>query len=605
MEDLFPSTKKSSTVTFSENSNSARHNIESTTREYVDYFSTTRSYYAAYTPEPSIPVASAEPVEGNQHVYWKKNIPFLYSGLLLQHLDWPSLTVDWLTPLSSSTASSYSAQRKGLGGRLEHWVQKVLFGTHTSGEEPDYLIIAEVKFPKFCPDEFPLRCETSTGYANPKTASATQGGAASSSSPQFEIKAKLLHPGEVNKASHMPQSSFLIASQSPVGNVFLFDYAKHPSSPTSDVPQPQLVLHTGTHPNNNQYKDKQKIDLDEKDHKMSSERHKCEEGSTVNPSQLDGSHTERSPESVDGFGLSWNMQARGILAASDNNGRISVWDVNGTKFKRVVSSSSYPSAASAKSVSSGKGSVGSADGQSELLPISQWSGTAGEVSVNDVCWHPAHPDIVGSAGDDGCLKIWDSRLNHGTTERDGIITASSSEGYPFRLGKSWLHQGHDGGNGTDGGKKGIQCMCFSLHCEHIVASGGASHEVNVWDLRRVHRPLYSLQCHTDVVNRVAFAPGAACVLASASDDKLVVLWNLNKAATAPTNGNPKRPKQIDANSEKSKEVMFVHGGHQAAVTDMCWSSDPKAPWLIASTAYDNCLEAWCVSDQILMGIETG
>ena len=39
------------------------------------------------------------------------------------------------------------------------------------------------------------------------------------------------HEGEVNRARHMPQNPFLIATKTVSAEVFVFDYTKHPSKP--------------------------------------------------------------------------------------------------------------------------------------------------------------------------------------------------------------------------------------------------------------------------------------------------------------------------------------------------------------------------------------
>ncbi|KAL5995691.1 hypothetical protein ACLOJK_041807 [Asimina triloba] len=60
---------------------------------------------------------------------WKKNTPFLYDLVVSHALEWPSLTIQWL-PSSSATT-----------------VHRLILGTHTSDDVPNFLMIADVDIP--------------------------------------------------------------------------------------------------------------------------------------------------------------------------------------------------------------------------------------------------------------------------------------------------------------------------------------------------------------------------------------------------------------------------------------------------------------------------
>jgi WD40 repeat protein len=51
---------------------------------------------------------------------------------------------------------------------------------------------------------------------------------------KIEIRMKIRHDGEVNRARYMPQNHFLVASRGPSSPVYVWDLAKHPSFPTDD-----------------------------------------------------------------------------------------------------------------------------------------------------------------------------------------------------------------------------------------------------------------------------------------------------------------------------------------------------------------------------------
>ena len=100
-----------------------------------------------------------------------------------------------------------------------------------------------------------------------------------SSSCKIEVKVKINHEGEVNRARYMPQNPNIIATKTPSSDVLIFDYTKH-----SSVPDPS--------------------------------------GKCSPELRLKG-HTK------DGYGLSWNnMRAGHLLSASDDQ-TICMWDIEG------------------------------------------------------------------------------------------------------------------------------------------------------------------------------------------------------------------------------------------------------------------------------------
>lgn len=69
---------------------------------------------------------------------WKKNTPFLYDLVVSHPLEWPSLTVQWV-PLSApqphpTDPSSFA-------------VHRLVLGTHTSDDVPNFLMIADAVLP--------------------------------------------------------------------------------------------------------------------------------------------------------------------------------------------------------------------------------------------------------------------------------------------------------------------------------------------------------------------------------------------------------------------------------------------------------------------------
>jgi histone-binding protein RBBP4 len=75
-----------------------------------------------------------ERLVNEEYKIWKKNTPFLYDLVITHALEWPSLTVQWLPVREEPAGKDYSLQR-------------LVVGTHTSENEPNYLMLAQVQLP--------------------------------------------------------------------------------------------------------------------------------------------------------------------------------------------------------------------------------------------------------------------------------------------------------------------------------------------------------------------------------------------------------------------------------------------------------------------------
>mmetsp|Transcript_14502 Transcript_14502/g.21839 ORF Transcript_14502/g.21839 Transcript_14502/m.21839 type:complete len:445 (+) Transcript_14502:118-1452(+) len=188
-----------------------------------------------------------------EYKIWKKNTPFLYDMVMTHALEWPSLTVQWLPEVVRL------AER-------ECNIHKLLLGTHTSSSEPNYLMVAEVLLP-LADTEIDAR-----QYDDQKGEVGGFGGVLN----KIDVKIKIPHEGEVNRARVMPQNKFVVATKSPSSTVFVFDYSKHDSIPRDNVCRPQ---------------------------------HRCT------------GHTS------EGYGLCWNPHEAGVLLSGSDDHKICMWDL--------------------------------------------------------------------------------------------------------------------------------------------------------------------------------------------------------------------------------------------------------------------------------------
>ena len=209
-----------------------------------------------------------------EYKIWKKNTPYLYDFVMTHSLEWPSLTCQWLP------------NTKVLENSIEH---NILLGTHTTGEQ-NYLMVGSVNLPKNeqvvkendgGDGSTPATTFSAANYDEEKNEVGGFGHASSGSSSavgKIEIRMKIKHNGEVNRARYMPQNHFIIASRGPNPEVFIWDLSKHSSFP--------------------------------------------DEGSTPTPQGVCVGHEG------EGYGMCWSQHKEGSLITGSEDKKVCLWDVN-------------------------------------------------------------------------------------------------------------------------------------------------------------------------------------------------------------------------------------------------------------------------------------
>jgi histone-binding protein RBBP4 len=107
---------------------------------------------------------------------------------------------------------------------------RLLIGTHTSGNDNNFLEIAEVQLPNPPSEQDPRKFDETKEEV---------GGYGGGSECRLQVIQRMVHEGEVNKARYMPQKPDMIATMCADGNVLVFDKTKHPLQPT---PGPDGIL---------------------------------------------------------------------------------------------------------------------------------------------------------------------------------------------------------------------------------------------------------------------------------------------------------------------------------------------------------------------------
>ncbi|KAI1404506.1 WD40 repeat-like protein [Hypoxylon fuscum] len=134
----------------------------------------------------------------------------------------------------------------------------------------------------------------------------------------------------------------------------------------------------------------------------------------------------------------------------------------------------------------------------------------------------------------------------------------------------------------------INALAFNPSTEVLVATASADKTIGIWDLRNVKDKVHTLEGHQDAVTSLAWHPHEAGILGSASYDRRIIFWDLSRV------GEEQQP---DDQEDGPPELLFMHGGHTNHLADFSWNLND--PWVVASAAEDNMLQIWKVADAIV------
>ncbi|KAF5840260.1 nucleosome remodeling factor [Dunaliella salina] len=276
-----------------------------------------------------------ERLVNEEYKIWKKNTPFLYDLVITHALEWPSLTIQWLPNKEVQEGKDFSKQ-------------KLILGTHTSDNEQNYLMIAEVQLP----------LEESELDARQYEDERGESGGFGSAHGKVHITQQINHDGEVNRARYMPQEPFIIATKTVSADVNVFDYSKHPSKPPADCKcKPNIVLK--------------------------------------------GHQTE-------GYGLAWSPHKSGHLLSGSDDAQICIWDVTGNPLSGndVAWHCHHPDIFG--SVGDDKHLI-LWDTRSPPAAGAMVSSEAHVAEVNCLAFNPLNPNILATGSADKTVALHDSR----------------------------------------------------------------------------------------------------------------------------------------------------------------------------------------------------
>eukprot|EP00386_Alphamonas_edax_P011372 GDKI01036072.1.p1 GENE.GDKI01036072.1~~GDKI01036072.1.p1 ORF type:complete len:521 (-),score=180.01 GDKI01036072.1:159-1721(-) len=300
-----------------------------------------------------------------EYKVWKKNTPFLYDMVMTTTLDWPTLSVNWMKHKSTNPNCSWSAYR-------------LVLGTHTSEQEQNYCKVAEVRLPDEARTEADVRkYETSGDFGG--------FGFGAVEAPRFDVKCKMSHDGEINRAVACPNPKLgqeydnLIATKGLNGEVNIFDFTKHSMLTKDKTMKPQL--------------------------------------------KLTGLETE-------GWGLDWSPSKPGYIVSGGEDRHVAVWDIEG-KTKWVKGAETAPTVECLQKWRDHKlpvedvqfhrfdhnliGSVGDdgflviRDMRASDTSKPHLSVLAHELGCNTLSFSPFNEHLIATGGADKCVRLWDTR----------------------------------------------------------------------------------------------------------------------------------------------------------------------------------------------------
>lgn len=109
----------------------------------------------------------------------------------------------------------------------------------------------------------------------------------------------------------------------------------------------------------------------------------------------------------------------------------------------------------------------------------------------------------------------------------------------------------------------VNFVSFSPNSEWILATASSDTDIGLFDLRKLDVPLHFLSSHTDEVFQVEWDPNYEGVLASSSADRMLMVWDLNRIGD----------ELIEGDEEGGPpELLFSHGDHKGKISDFSWWS---------------------------------
>ncbi|KAG0172844.1 Chromatin assembly complex, subunit 3 [Apophysomyces sp. BC1034] len=368
-----------------------------------------------------------EKLINEEYKVWKKNSPFLYDLVVTHALEWPSLTCQWFPDIKSDN---------------NHKIQRLLLGTHTNDDEPNYLQIANVRLPNET-EEVDMReygeCADGKFEAGKET--------------HIQIVQKILHKGEVNRARYQYENPDIIATKSRCGEVYIFDRATFDPFPKDDEqfnPTLKLQGHTSEgyglawSPHKSRSSQLLSAGFDSK---------VClwdiganpREAKEIDPLRTYIAHAT-GVEAVSSYcrdqDVAWHTKFESIFASVGDDARLMIWDARNRGEKPIHNIHAHDAEVNCVSFCPGSEWVlatGSGDKTAALwdlrnLNVKLHTLQAHQSEILQLSWSPHHEAVLATASHDRRILVWDlSKIGDEQSPED------AEDGPPELL---FMHGGH-------------------------------------------------------------------------------------------------------------------------------------------------------------------
>lgn len=182
-------------------------------------------------------------------------------------------------------------------------------------------------------------------------------------------------------------------------------------------------------------------------------------------------------------------------------------------------------------------------------------------SVEEIQWSPSEKTVFASAGQDGFIRIWDTRKN----PRNPALSVKAA-------------------SNTD-----INVMSWNARVPYLLASGHDDGKWGVWDLRSFQAgasspapsPVASFDFHKKPITSIEFHPSEESIVAVASEDSTVTLWDLSVEADDEEVLMQHREAKGDLD-DVPPQLLFVHWQRNAK--EVHWNK--QIPGSLVSTGSD-------------------
>ena len=81
---------------------------------------------------------------------------------------------------------------------------------------------------------------------------------------------------------------------------------------------------------------------------------------------------------------------------------------------------------------------------------------------------------------------------------------------------------------SQGHTDAVNAIAFNPASDFVLATASSDKTIGIWDLRQFKETLHVLEGHTDQVTSIAWHPSEESILGSGGHDRRVIFWDLNR-----------------------------------------------------------------------------